>query len=298
MTISEIVTACQAAYGARFQVSETIILQFINTIQQIAFNRDLDAFLWYGDYLTVYQEITLESGGYTNCVAADIGKEVTDGTGTGTLISYDNTKRKWVVDTSDTLTGALTITTGVGAGTLSAQVVSKGPYSWASLAPNLGSLTPFTTSAGVRRMMGVTRITDPQFFGNPVTSVIYDYGFSVNSVDRRSIYENVRKNDMFKTISFIDEPATEAETYRWVYYMRPPTISAKTTADDANLLIPEEFHQTLVVEGVQRLADRTTYGDMAPEVVLEPIMQPFWDMMAQKYTPMGDNSNQTSEGQL
>lgn len=297
MTLTQIVTACQAAYGARFQVSETMVLQYINTIQQIAFNRDLEAFLWWGDYLTVYQKITLDESGYTNCVAADVGLTVTDGSATGTLISYDNTKREWVIDTEDTFAGSITITSGTGAGTFSSQEVSKGPYSWADLAPSSGSLTPYTADAGVRRMLGVTSVTDEQLLKSRGQLLVEDYGFSYGFADDRHIYENVRKNDIQRHITFIDEPLEDANTYRWVYYIRPPAIASKTT-DDPNLLIPEEFHQSVIIEGVARLCDRTTYGDQAPEQFLAEIIKPFWDMMSQQYAGMGENSGFTSEGTL
>lgn len=297
MTLSQIVTACQAAYGARFQVTEAIVLQFINTIQQIAFNRDLEAFLWWGDYLTIYQKITLSSSGYTNCVAADIGRTVTNGTVTGTLISYNNVTREWIVNTSSTFSGSITITSGTGAGTFSAQETAKGPYSWAALNPLAGSLTPFTATGGVRRMIGVTQLTEEQLFTSRGQLLIRDYGFTLVKGDDRNTYETVRKNDVQKFITFIDTPIETANTYRWVYYIRPPTIASKTL-DDANLLIPEEFHQTVIVEGVGKLCDRTTYGDQAPEQYLAPVIQPYWDMLSQQYAGMGDNSGFTSEGTL
>lgn len=297
MTLVQIVAACQAAYGARFQVTEAMVLQFINTIQQIAFNRDLEAFLWYGDYLTIYQKITLSETGYTDCVAADVGRTVTDGSVSGELISYNNDLREWVIDTEDTFSGSLTITSGTGAGTFEDQEVSKGPYSWASVVPSAGSLTPYTANAGVRRMLGVTRLTDAQMMSGRSRAETPDYGFGAFRASERDVFETVRKNDIQKFITFIDEPETDANTYRWVYYIRPPTIASKST-DDPNLLIPEEFHQTVIVEGVGKLCDRTTYGDQAPEQYLGAVIQPFWDMMSQQYAGMGDNSGFTSEGTL
>lgn len=41
--------------------------------------------------------LTFQSSGYTSAVLTDIGKVVTDGTDTGTLLDYDNTYRKWWV---------------------------------------------------------------------------------------------------------------------------------------------------------------------------------------------------------
>lgn len=74
-----------------------------------------------------YVILTLAAGGYTNCVASDIGKTVSGGTtgDTGTLIAYNNTTRQWVVDQTDSGDvfddddEAITIGTGTGAGTMS-----------------------------------------------------------------------------------------------------------------------------------------------------------------------------------
>lgn len=295
MTLTEIVSDCYRAYGARFQVSAAKILQFINTIQQVAFNRDLLAFMFWQDYLTVYQEVKFSAIG-TPFVAADVGKTVSATGGTGILRSFDNARLTAQVETTNTLSGALTTLTGTGAGAIASQAVSKGPYSWAGLVPILGSLTPFTTSGGVRRMIGVTRLTDQQLFGTSPPRALTDYGFSINQMNDKYFLENVRKYDMQKALTFIDTPDSTANTYRWLYFIRPPTIAALT--DDANLLIGPEFHETVIKEGVGILCDRTTYGDKAPESVLEIVLTPFWNAMQQPYQAMGDNANQTSEGTL
>jgi len=70
--------------------------------------------------------LKLESSGYTNCVASDIGKQVGYSGGspadTGTLLGYDNTRRYWWVrvdDTGDTFSDtstALDIDDGSGTG--------------------------------------------------------------------------------------------------------------------------------------------------------------------------------------
>lgn len=90
----------------------------------VAADADVDCARPDGTYLV----LSFASGGYTDCVAGDIGKTVTGGvTGdTGTLIAYDNTNRKWIVDqtapedTFDDDDEAITIATGTGAGTLDA----------------------------------------------------------------------------------------------------------------------------------------------------------------------------------
>lgn len=298
MTLAEIVLDCQAAYGARYQCSTAKILQFINTIQQVAYSRDLLAFLWWEDFLTVYQDVVLDSAGFTPWVAADVGKTLISGTATGTIKSFNNAKYTAQVDSTGTFSGAITTGgAGIGAGTFASQDVSKGPYSWAALAPAMGSLTAYTTSAGVRRMIGVTRLTDTELFGTSLPRALTDYGFTP-SLNDKYFLENVRKYDVQQALKFIDAPSAVASTYRWLYFMRPPTISGQLAADNANLLIPAEYHETVIKAGVGVLADRTTYGGQAAEDALEAILTPFWNAMQQPFQAMGDNANMTSEGTL
>ena len=67
--------------------------------------------------------LNLASGGYTNCVAGDVGKVVTDdASDVGELLAYDNTLRKWWIRDTNThgaiSTGStMDIPTGAGAGT-------------------------------------------------------------------------------------------------------------------------------------------------------------------------------------
>lgn len=301
MTLREIVAAVQGAFGARFQNSKTLVLQYLNTIQQIAFNRDLKAFLWWNNYLTIYQDVVLSSSGFTPFVAGDVTKTISDGTVTGTIISFNNDLYTVQVNTSGTFSGALTTPTGTGRGTFSSQAVSKGPYSWAGLTPGFGSLTPYTAGAytaagGVRRMLGITRATESELYTPNSFALTLDYNFTAVAFDERSILVNVHKYDMQRVIFFIDTPDTTPGAYRWVYYIRPPTIGLET--DDVNVLIPPEYHQTVLVEGAGLLADRSTYGDKTPEQVIAQVLEAFWGGTLQTYTPNGANNNFTSEGQL
>lgn len=75
-------------------------------------------------------KLTIQSSGYTNAVAGDIGKTVKDdGVDFGTLLGYNNDKRIWWVRTgSATVMAAssvIAITGGTGAGTLSASQASE-----------------------------------------------------------------------------------------------------------------------------------------------------------------------------
>lgn len=297
MTLQEMVTAVQGALGSRFQNSTAQVLQYLDTVQKVAFNRDMRNFMWWNDYLTIYTDVFLSASGYTNFVAGDVGK-VLSGTATGTIISYNNSNHSVQVAilTGTTFSGAITTVSGTGGGTFSSQETSKGPYSWATLTPTFGSLTAYTANGGVRRMLGVTVATEAQLYSDPDLSLINDYNFMLNTFDKRAVFQIVHKYDMQKCLFFVDTPDTTANAYRWVYYIRPPTIGLVT--DDVNVLIPEEFHQTVMIEGAQALADRSTYGEKNPEQLLAQIIQPFWDMNAQLYTPDGTNNNMTSEGSL
>lgn len=53
MTLSEILSLAQSEYGDRNQITPEQALAFANSIQQMAFNRDLDAFLVWDSYVTV-----------------------------------------------------------------------------------------------------------------------------------------------------------------------------------------------------------------------------------------------------
>lgn len=300
MKLAEMVTAVQGSMGSRFQNSITLVLQYLDTVQKVAFNRDMRAFMWWQNYLTIYTDVVLSTSG-TAFAASDVGKVLSCATATGTIISYNGRTFQVSILTGTTFSGAVTVLSGSGAGTFVSQAISKGPYSWNGIVPLLGSLTPFTSFAGVRRMLGVTTATDSQLYGETNIALIQDYNFAFGEFDKRAIFEIVRKYDIQKALFFIDTPISTTNTYRWVYYIRPPTINIaayNSETPEVNILIPEEFHQTVLVEGAQALADRSTYGDKTPEQVLAQIIQPFWDMMAQAYTPDGANNNMTSEGQL
>ena len=83
-----------------------------------------------GDVITVmtdprpYLRLTFAEAGYTDAVAGDIGRTVTGAatSDTGTLISYDNTARTWVVcptTTTDAFDSVEVVATDTGTGTTS-----------------------------------------------------------------------------------------------------------------------------------------------------------------------------------
>lgn len=87
------------------------------------------------------QILTLQSSGYTNAVASDIGKTVRDdGVDTGPLLAYDNALRKWWIRYNATIASGsvMTIYNGTGAGTASANSAT-GENLWANIY-TLGSI--------------------------------------------------------------------------------------------------------------------------------------------------------------
>lgn len=72
----------------------------------------------------IRRTLTFQAGGYVNCIEADVGKQVLGATtgDTGTLISYNNTAKTWVVEMDDSgdlfdAGEAISIPLGTGAGT-------------------------------------------------------------------------------------------------------------------------------------------------------------------------------------
>lgn len=116
-----------------------------------------------------YILLSLAAAGYTSCVAGDIGKTVTGGTtgDTGTLIAYNNTTRKWLVDPADAgdlfddAAETYAIGTGTGAGTSDAVAVAA-PYLINSITVNSSGAL-----ALVQGTQGAAFATDRGVIGGP-----------------------------------------------------------------------------------------------------------------------------------
>ncbi len=86
-----------------------------------------------GDVQT-YQEgivkLVFQNAGYVSCVPGDVGKVVTGSAGTGTLRRYDNSTKTWWIEQplTGTLSGAVTIASGTGAGTISTATAASNYY--------------------------------------------------------------------------------------------------------------------------------------------------------------------------
>lgn len=300
MTLSQIVNLAASDLGMRYQLSREQIVSFIDLIQKMALAEDLDNFMWWDANLTILQEIAFDSAGYIACADSDIGLPVVEGANTGTLRYFNNSTRKWAVESSSTFTasGAVTITGGTGAGTLlsaSQQAVYRGPYSFPNYTGE--SATTFTQDASnprCRKLLGITVVTDQQLFGSN-TLTPSDYGFSMVGFNERTMFQQIRLDFLGRKLRFIADPDVTT-TYRWAYWRAPETI--ETENDNGKFIIPEEWHHTCVMQGLEALAKRHLYDDPIPYTeVLIPILKPFWNSARPDWERNGEASNQLSRGQ-
>lgn len=210
MTITEIITLAEQAYGARYQVSQATLIQYLDIVQKTAFSKDLLAFQYWGAYMT--------------------------------------------------------INAGVG------------PYS-------------FPTTVPVRKMIGVTAVTDADIFGSTVRYLADndDYGMDLRLSNERRFYEPGRIDPFARTFTFINTPSTASNYYRWVYYRRPGDIAA---LNSTTLIIPEEYHHSVCLQGVIAIADNALNGDkpMTPEIILMPYLQGFWEDMRNSGNALGQDT--------
>ena len=111
--------------------------------------------------VTETKQITLLLAGYVSCVAGDIGKTVTDdGVSVGTLVSYDNVARTWVITTTATIADAsvMAIVTGTGAGTTTGAQTGT-TIRWSVDAVTL--LVCYSPSSAGTTHMAITQTTYP-----------------------------------------------------------------------------------------------------------------------------------------
>ncbi len=161
---------------------------------------------------------------------------------------------------------------------------SLGPYAFPTVPP-------------CRKLVGVTRLTDDQLLGDALRFTLSDCGLDLNDYDERRMFEKGRIDAIARTFKFLTTPDSAANTYRWIYYRRAPTITGFDSANDANLLIGEEFHQTLMVDGIGALCDKATWGGKTPEEVLLPFLEPYWESLVEQSTGKGKDSGGLSQGQ-
>jgi hypothetical protein len=92
---------------------------------------------------------------YTAAVSSDIGKTVTAGVATGTLLAYDNTAKLWWVraGTGTLAAGATSITSGTGAGTTTAVATGEAVFSNLYTLGTLQSGTQLYVSQGANTVI-------------------------------------------------------------------------------------------------------------------------------------------------
>lgn len=270
----------------RFKLHPANIIVLMDAAQRYALDCDTPAFLIWSATLTPKYYLEFLAAGYTSAIVGDIGKTVTDGTNTGTLVSYNNTTRKWLISTTTSWTNsaAVTITTGTGAGTLiatSAQTGYTGSYAYPTTIP-------------VRKLWGVTGEPDTRIFGSDTTTQfpMNDFDFVPRTFDPKQLFKPARWDDIGQTYTFIDSPALPAADviYRWVYWRAAPTIADTTT--ESTLIIPATYHLNFV-NAVIKLAQLTLNGEDADPKVIQAFFQPWWNALNRQYTPMGNKRNGT-----
>ena len=83
--------------------------------------------------------------------------------------------------------------------------------------------------------------------------------------------------------------------WRVVYYMRPRDL--RNVNDNARVLIPTEFHQTLMVQGAILLSDKEIWGSPAGREVINAVLMPFWEAMTGS-AESGNGEDYVSQGQM
>lgn len=122
-------------------------------------------------YNTVIYKLTLQSSGYVNAVAGDIGKVVHDGgsTHTGTLLAYNNTTRVWWIRAVLSVfadADVLTITSGTGQGTIITSGVDTGEMGF----PNVYTLGSIDTTGNEQQIYVVQNKSHIKIWGASGTS--------------------------------------------------------------------------------------------------------------------------------
>jgi hypothetical protein len=270
----------------RFKLHPDQVRLIMEAVQKQAFDYNSTAFLVWTNGLTVKGLLTFASAGYTSAIAGDIGKTVVGATSgsTGTLVSYDNTARTWILNTTKVFTNgeAISITTGTGAGTLDATTGYAG-YNGPYAAP---------TSPPVRKIWGITSETDARIFGtsDPLVFPMEDFDFTLRNFDATRFFQPGREDNVAGTFTFAEGPDVTTTVYRWVYWRDAPNLPDFT--DETLLLIPSRYHLNYVNACI-KMAQITLSGDDVSPQVIQSFFQPWWNTLARPYTPMGKKTNQT-----
>lgn len=221
----------------------------MDAVQKNIFQRNQQAFLVYDQVLTIWQEVTLTSAGYVDCVDSDIGKTVETAFPTivGVLKKFDNSTKVWTIQTAvdgvQYVAGqSIGVTGGTGEGNVDAQDFQhnfRGPYS----AP---------TNPPCRKVWGVTK-RPPSKFWLDYLGCLWGFVYSIDGIWQTSDYRAFWGNRLYPFVtgntfdldnsflfSFDPDRNFSDRPYYWVYWKNPPNI---TGLDDSSvLIIPSAYH--------------------------------------------------------
>lgn len=155
--------------------------------------------------------------------------------------------------------------------------------------PTKKSKGPYAFPADCRAILGITTLTDAQILASNTTTSdysTYDFtaatpweqsftGKTYNPGVNPSIFVTCRVDQIGRTFLFADAPNSES-TYRIIYYRR--TDDLVSVNDNDLVIVPEEWHDQVLVQGAIALCDRENYGTDARSF-LAPIFESFWDAM-------------------
>jgi hypothetical protein len=170
-----------------------------------------------------YQILELKSASYVNCIASDIGKSVVGATSTesGTLISYNNTTRKWTIQIFNTqfytTSENISITAGTGAGKL---LASNFQYQYSAAIALSHTTHKFQSNAGadvlemdhlsiMAKALTVIQVTP---FGNGLAWPVISSETKDNAFPSPSVHSNDAMRD--REYRFYIDPAAISD-FMW-----------------------------------------------------------------------------------
>jgi len=143
-----------------------------------------------------------------------------------------------------------------------------------------------------RKLLGVTNVSISAIYNslyNTDESTDYsdDYDFERSHQRVGQLYISGQKDEIRRQFTFSNTPSeTDADTYRWMYYIKPQKILTTDSVDiqNAKLILPENWHYDVLVNGINYLID-TTYTDrkVQYEEIKQIVLQPFWDDISGDY---------------
>ncbi len=147
-----------------------------------------------------------------------------------------------------------------------------------------------------RKLYGVTNLTNEELLNINTNPLINDYGFDNNNYLTNNAPFASGTYDFFsKSFTFFNDPLTTSNKWRWVYYRQPKDLLNDT--DNANLIIPEEYHLSLV-NATCRILDYQTHQEPYTFNDIESYFYDFWNDLRQINVDTGDCLGTYSAGNL